>query len=251
MNLHAGYSIFHQFIRKFQPSGFENIDRSDSLVSDMEDLLAKNRQFFFVADLIQMKIKFTSSGSRELFGIEPEVVDPSTFYTQTHPEDIVRHNVGRTKLLNLGQELFITKSQNQLLSTNLRFRHQDGNYKNLLIQCYLFYADIPYKTVFLLQVITDISHLKMPGHGYHYYVGEDLSYFRYPDSLLLRTGNVFSSREFEIIRLMARGLESRQIAEKLFVSVHTVNTHRRNILKKSGHVSTQHLVMDLKERGVI
>ncbi len=251
MNIIPDYSIFYQFIRKFQLTGFENIDRSDSLVSDMEDLLAQHRQFFFIADLIQLKIKFTSSGSRELFGIEPEAVDPSTFYIQTHPEDLVRHNVGRTKLFNLGQELFITKSHSQLLSTNFRFRHLDGNYNNLLIQCYLFYSEVPYRTVFLLQVITDISHLKMPGHGYHYYMGDDLSFFRYPDSLLLRTGNVFSNREFEIIGLMARGLDSRQIAEKLFVSVHTVNTHRRNILKKSGHVSTQHLVMDLKERGVI
>ena len=42
----------------------------------------------------------------------------------------------------------------------------------------------------------------------------------------------FSKREFEIIKGIAQGLESHEIAEKLFLSVHTVNTHRRNIFLK-------------------
>ena len=65
------------------------------------------------------------------------------------------------------------------------------------------------------------------------------------------TGNVFTNREFEIIKLIAQGLESHEIAEKLFLSVHTVNTHRRNILSKTGKRTTHELVHELKERGVI
>ena len=47
-------------------------------------------------------------------------------------------------------------------------------------------------------------------------------------------GNIFSEREFEIIKLVNEGLDSEHIAEKLFLSKHTVNTHRKNILDKSG-----------------
>jgi DNA-binding CsgD family transcriptional regulator len=245
------YSIFYQFIKKFQPSGFENPDRSDELILSMERKMQKHRQFFFVGDLIQLRIKFTSNGSRELLGIDPENIDPATFYTLTHPDDLIRHNVGRTKLFNLGQELFITKRQSQLLSSYFRFLHRNGNYNTLLVQCFLFYTEIPYRTVFLLQVVTDISRMKLTGHGYHFYVGEDLSFFRYPDSQLLKTGNVFSHREFEIIQLISKGFDSLQISEKLFISLHTVNTHRRNIIKKTGHSNTQKLIIDLKERGII
>ncbi|MHB9130111.1 MAG: response regulator [Armatimonadota bacterium] len=41
-----------------------------------------------------------------------------------------------------------------------------------------------------------------------------------------------SDRENEVLRLLARGLTSKEIAAHLFLSVKTVETHRRNIMKK-------------------
>ena len=41
-----------------------------------------------------------------------------------------------------------------------------------------------------------------------------------------------SQREKEIIRCVVRGLANKEIAEELFISVHTVITHRRNIARK-------------------
>jgi DNA-binding CsgD family transcriptional regulator len=41
-----------------------------------------------------------------------------------------------------------------------------------------------------------------------------------------------TSREKEILRLVADGLISKQIADKLYISVNTVNTHRQRIIEK-------------------
>lgn len=41
-----------------------------------------------------------------------------------------------------------------------------------------------------------------------------------------------SDRELEIIKMMADGLTSSEIAAKLYLSNHTVKTHRKNILRK-------------------
>ena len=41
-----------------------------------------------------------------------------------------------------------------------------------------------------------------------------------------------STREKEIISLVVKGMTNQEIADKLFLSVHTVMTHRRNIAKK-------------------
>lgn len=41
-----------------------------------------------------------------------------------------------------------------------------------------------------------------------------------------------SEREKEIIRCVVKGLTNKQIADELFISVHTVITHRRNIAQK-------------------
>ncbi len=45
---------------------------------------------------------------------------------------------------------------------------------------------------------------------------------------------VLTSREIEILKLVAKEFNSRQIAEILFISERTVETHRKNILKKTG-----------------
>jgi two-component system nitrate/nitrite response regulator NarL len=43
---------------------------------------------------------------------------------------------------------------------------------------------------------------------------------------------VLSRREKEVLQLIADGLTNNQIAQKLFISLHTVDTHRKNLLAK-------------------
>lgn len=43
-----------------------------------------------------------------------------------------------------------------------------------------------------------------------------------------------TTREIEIIRLMESDLSNKQMAEQLFISVRTVETHRKNIFRKTG-----------------
>jgi DNA-binding NarL/FixJ family response regulator len=52
-----------------------------------------------------------------------------------------------------------------------------------------------------------------------------------------------SEREVQIIKMIADGLTNAQIAEELFLSNHTVNTHRKNILAKLGVKNTAGIVM--------
>ena len=43
-----------------------------------------------------------------------------------------------------------------------------------------------------------------------------------------------STRETEIVQLIAEGMTNKEISERLFLSIHTVKTHRKNIIKKLG-----------------
>ena len=43
---------------------------------------------------------------------------------------------------------------------------------------------------------------------------------------------VLSSREKEVLQLIADGMTNPQIAAKLFLSLHTVDSHRKNLLTK-------------------
>lgn len=43
-----------------------------------------------------------------------------------------------------------------------------------------------------------------------------------------------SRREKDVVALIAKGLTNKEIADELFISVHTAMTHRKNIVKKLG-----------------
>jgi len=51
-----------------------------------------------------------------------------------------------------------------------------------------------------------------------------------------------TSREKEVLKLVIEGEKSKQIADELFVSVHTVETHRTNIMHKLNVKNTAELV---------
>lgn len=50
-----------------------------------------------------------------------------------------------------------------------------------------------------------------------------------------------TEREAEIVTLLLEGMDSQEIAEQLFISKHTVDTHRRNILHKTNTENTSRL----------
>lgn len=60
-----------------------------------------------------------------------------------------------------------------------------------------------------------------------------------------------SPKEIEIIKYVAKGLSSKDIADALFLSVHTVDTHRRNLLKKLRLNNTASLVSFAYENNIV
>jgi len=52
----------------------------------------------------------------------------------------------------------------------------------------------------------------------------------------------FSERELEILRLLAQGKNSYEIAGELFITLNTVKTHRRNMLRKLNASNTSQLL---------
>ncbi len=60
-----------------------------------------------------------------------------------------------------------------------------------------------------------------------------------------------SEREQEVVRLIASGATSRGIADRLHISVRTVDTHRANIMEKIGVHSTAELTMYAIREGIV
>jgi DNA-binding NarL/FixJ family response regulator len=63
--------------------------------------------------------------------------------------------------------------------------------------------------------------------------------------------SVLSHRELEVLQLLAEGLTTQQIADQLFISKRTVETHRKNILEKTGAKNTAALVRHAMAQGYL
>ncbi len=62
---------------------------------------------------------------------------------------------------------------------------------------------------------------------------------------------VLSQREFEVLKLITKGYKTSEIADELYVSVHTINSHRKNILKKLNLKSPTELIVYAMETGLV
>ena len=59
-----------------------------------------------------------------------------------------------------------------------------------------------------------------------------------------------SARELEVIEYVAKGFSNKEIADQLFLSVHTVLTHRKNLMNKLGLKNTAGLVVYAVQNGL-
>lgn len=246
------YDLFFGFIEKFKNTGFQSVDVNNPLMIKLEEMMEKNNQFFYILDFTRLKIVFTSKGCHQMIGLKPEEMDARNIFSRTHPEDHQRHNVSRSKVFQLTNDIFMDPNENYaVVSSNYRFLNLKGAYRNLLVQGYIFKCEKPEPNIFGILVHTDIEWFGEIKYGFNNYIGKDLNHFRLPDNELILEGCVFTEREFQIIKLIKEGLSSKQIGEKIFLSSHTVDTHRRNILKKTNQSNISELVIDLMERGVL
>ncbi len=66
-----------------------------------------------------------------------------------------------------------------------------------------------------------------------------------------RSSSELTERELEVLRLIARGRTNREMAERLFLSVRTVESHRARIQRKLGRSRRSDLVDYALERGLV
>lgn len=60
-----------------------------------------------------------------------------------------------------------------------------------------------------------------------------------------------TTREKEILYLLSKGLNSKEIAAELFISAHTVEYHRRQLLKKTNYRNIAQLIGNAFRMGIL
>ena len=83
---------------------------------------------------------------------------------------------------------------------------------------------------------TLFSAIKLVNEGQNYFSPELLPFFtnKYINPKSSDEDVVLTKRELEILELIGEGLSNNEIANKLFISIRTVDTHKNNLISKTG-----------------
>lgn len=110
--------------------------------------------------------------------------------------------------------------------------------------------NIIYKTADREEVLMALDSILK---GKKYYSGEILDLIiEISESKNVPVENIhLTSSEIEIVRLIAGGMTTKEIAEKKNISFHTVNTHRKNIFRKLCVSNTSELIIHAIKSGWI
>lgn len=147
-------------------------------------------------------------------------------FSRIHPDDLVVKHLEELRFYHFVMEVSPEKRSDYYLHSHLRMKDAEGAYLNVLHR--IFYLSYDNNGCACLALcLYNLSLMDAPGHLIvNSLTGETLAPEAYPCDHLL------SNREIEILRLIERGLMSKEIATELFISVNTVNRHRQNILMK-------------------
>jgi len=254
-NHRSNYNIYFRFLEENLGNRFENVNTDSPVYLELEQHCRSLDQSFHIANGLSIKIIFADKGLGPSIGL-PHATDASqlsanSFFYATHPDHKVSFQAGLTKLISLSYLLCHHRENYILYSRIFPLKDLAGRYNQLLFQCYVFKPFPAEERTFALVVTTIINHLYDPKQGIYVYLGNDLTHFRYPDAALLGSTINLSTRQRIILDMLAKAKTSAEISEALFLSKHTIDTHRRNILKKTGYTSTTSLIKDLTDKGII
>lgn len=97
----------------------------------------------------------------------------------------------------------------------------------------------------------DVSWMRPQNIGAGKLNGPGTEFFGFDMPEIENIRHELSIREIEILNLISKGYNSEIIGTVLHISVHTVNTHRKNMLKKMEASNTPELLSIAKELGLI
>lgn len=220
---------------------------------ELDVYLPYNATFFCITNTQNLSFEYVSKNIGACLGIDKSVLETKGMrylWSLMHPDDVDKWLQALEGLMKFTLSE-ITEEDRRLMSYtwNYRLRKNDGGYVNVIQNTTPLEFDsdnkpiigLAHYTVLDSRVSMDICASAKKLNKQNEY---ETLYFNTYSQKLLTEG--ISNRERDIIRLLVLDRSSKEIAQKLNISSNTVDTHRRNILKKLNISSTGELVGMLK-----
>lgn len=232
-------------VNKLKGQCYNKID-----ISNIEDFPLNAKQCLYVADWQRGKMVYQKDLDKML-GYNKNEFTLEKILEIAHPEDLgVVRRITQAVVNHLTNHTQFSRDNTSQIIT-YRFRKKDGTYLKILRQSTLFEKTSDGALKSNLSLLTDISSIDTSNTVTWDFIAPQVEKDAFRNEIYKEFSNLFSKREKTVIELLHRNLISKDIAEKLFISPHTVLTHRRNILQKAKCNNTADLLIFCKKIGVL
>jgi DNA-binding CsgD family transcriptional regulator len=245
---------------------FLNENQENVVVKEVEVYINQHPFFRVISDLLPSAMYIVDYRTNEYLYVADSCkkvlgFDKQDFYdegrklsvSRIHPEDLKIYS----------SEIFkeFIKKSNSIskedlpfcrFSLSLRYQRKDGVYIKGLQQFVILETTDEGFPVIALGIMSDITAFvhsdKVVFSILKCKDGETTTLFTSENKM--RTIGTISIREQEVLVGLLNGLTSKALSEKLFLSLHTINAHRRNLLRKTNSKNTFELIEFAIQHGI-
>lgn len=220
-----------------------NISQED-IINHYLDVFHIGEFFHVIFNTQKAEMEYVAPQVAKVLGYTAEEFQLQLIMDNIHPGDIsyyYHYEQSAVRFFTgLSPDLFFKYK----FSYDYRIKTKYGDYKRILQQVVPIYY-FPEGGARTLGIFTDITHLNVQGTPKLSFIGmqDAPSYYNVH---LEKEFNIvekhLTKREREILSAVVKGKSSKEISEELSLSIYTVQTHRKNILKKSGCTTLSELL---------
>ena len=213
-------------------------DKWSNLFNNQNSVTKKNidpsapefiESYFFIYDCIENEIVFVNNAYKTITGYDDLTFDTNKLIEIIHPDDLDYFFKCEERDLEFTNKLKFNQHFQFLLSYSYRIKTSDQSIITIQQQCQAIEVTEQghlSKTLVIHKVIPN----------YDSRPADDHRCFDKNRGIYIDSDNCYglSNREVEILSLIKQGLNSHDISDRLFISKYTIDTHRKNILNKTG-----------------
>ncbi|CAH8285114.1 PAS domain-containing protein [Mariniflexile fucanivorans] len=247
--------IYKEVFKSYDhPSLEEHVQK----IIELDAYLPYSSTFFCITNTRDLTFEYISKNMSSCLGLSKDLFVTQGmryFWGRMHPEDIESWLQALNELMNFTLNEIALEDRSRMSYTwNYRIKNADDEYVNIIQNTTPIEFDRNDKPIIGLAHYTVLdSRIKMEICASAKLLNDnneyETKYFNNFSQKLLT--DIVSNRERDIIRLLVLNHSSKAIAKKLNISSNTVDTHRRNILKKLNISSTGELIAVLKMNSSI
>ncbi|MGI9530397.1 LuxR C-terminal-related transcriptional regulator [Lutimonas sp.] len=217
-------------------------------IESLQKIPLNNLESLYLFDFTQNQILF-HKGFDQVFGYREKELDMDFIFDKYHPDDFaIIQNIVRELVVQM-VDITIPEFSN-ILNISYRFRKKDGSYARILSNTIVYQTDDTDKVLNILIKYTDISFTH-DSDAVEWMVDPTYIDMEKIKSEVYGEEQIFTPRELEVIAQIFEGRTNIEIAAILMISIHTVSTHRKNILFKSNCSDAAQLKLYCKRNGIL